>query len=210
MKRRSLWVGLGLVAAFALWTLAVMWVDVQTIGPQESCVGLATLNRFVHSLTEGHMGLYVITDWLGLVPVGIVLGFAGLGFVQWVKRRHIQKVDTDLIVLGAFYVIVMAVYLLFEVCVVNYRPVLIEGVLEASYPSSTTMLVMTVVPTAMMQLRRRIKQRRVRQVVLVAMALFVLFMVVGRLLAGVHWMSDIIGGALFSGGLVLLYQAATE
>lgn len=210
MKKRRLWIGLGLIAAFALWTLAVTWVDVQTIGPQESCIGLATLNRFVHSMTGVHMGLYVITDWLGLVPVGTVLGFTVLGFVQWVKRGHIQKVDTDLIVLGAFYVVVMAAYLLFEVWVVNYRPVLIHGTLEASYPSSTTLLVMTVMPTAMLQLHRRIQHKRVRQVIVVAMALFVLFMVVGRLLAGVHWMSDIIGGALLSGGLVLLYQAATE
>ena len=29
----------------------------------------------------------------------------------------------------------------------------------------------------------------------------------GRLLSGVHWVSDIIGGALLSGGLVMLYDS---
>lgn len=39
---------------------------------------------------------------------------------------------------------------------VNYRPVLIEGRLEASYPSSTTLLVVSVMPTLMFQAYRRV------------------------------------------------------
>ena len=154
------------------------------------------------------MGLYKLTDWLGIVPFVFVFGFAILGLVQLIKRRSLLKVDASLLVLGAYYIVVAIVYVLFEFVVVNRRPVLIEGVLEPSYPSSTTMLVLCVVPTAMMQLRGRIKNDTARLVVLALLGLFAAFMVIGRLISGVHWLTDIIGGAIISAGLVKLYSWA--
>ena len=76
MKKRSFYTALGLLAAFALWTLAITKMDVQPIGPQGTSVGFATLNRFVHQLTGVHMQLYTVTDWLGLVPVAFGFGIA--------------------------------------------------------------------------------------------------------------------------------------
>ncbi len=196
-----------LLAAFALWTLAVQHIDVQAIGPNGSSVGFAGLNGWVHDLTGVHMGLYVLTDWLGLVPMGFVLGFAVLGLVQWMRRRKLFRVDHDILLLGGFYLLVLILYLVFETVAVNARPVLIDGRLEASYPSSTTMLVLCVMPTAMMQLRARIRNTKVRTIVLTILAVFTACMVVGRLIAGVHWFTDIIGGVLLSAGLVALYDA---
>ena len=196
-----------LLAAFALWTLAVQHIDVQAIGPNGSSVGFAGLNGWVHDLTGVHMGLYVLTDWLGLVPMGFVLGFAVLGLVQWMRRRKLFRVDHDILLLGGFYLLVLMLYLVFETVAVNARPVLIDGRLEASYPSSTTMLVLCVIPTAMMQLRARIRNTKVRTIVLTILAVFTACMVVGRLIAGVHWFTDIIGGVLLSAGLVALYDA---
>ena len=205
MKKRNLLAGSGLLAAFVLWTMAVTRIDVQAIGPQGSSVGFGTLNRFVHDLTGVHMELYTITDWLGLVPVAFGFGFAVLGLAQWIKRKHILKVDLSILVLGGFYIVTLAAYLFFESHVVNYRPVLIEGNLEASYPSSTTLLVLCVMPTALMQLRRRIGNPLFRRCVSVAIAAFMAFMIIGRLLSGVHWVTDIIGGILLSAGLVTMY-----
>ena len=206
-SRRLFFVGASLLAEFVLWTVLIRFVDVQAIGPQESSVGFAMLNGYVHSLTGENMSLYVITDWLGLVPIGVAFGFAVLGLVQLIKRKSLFKVDLSILVLGGFYIVVMAVYILFEMVVINYRPILIDGYLEASYPSSTTMLVMCVMPTAMMQLRTRIKNKVFSRCVMVAIATFVAFMVIGRLVSGVHWITDIIGGALFSAGVVMIYKA---
>ena len=206
-SRRLFFVGASLLAEFVLWTVLIRFVDVQAIGPQESSVGFAMLNGYVHSLTGENMSLYVITDWLGLVPIGVAFGFAVLGLVQLIKRKNLFKVDRSILVLGGFYIVVMAVYVLFEMVVINYRPILIDGYLEASYPSSTTMLVMCVMPTAMMQLRTRIKNKVFSRCVMVAIATFVAFMVIGRLVSGVHWITDIIGGALFSAGVVMIYKA---
>ena len=156
------------------------------------------------------MSLYTVTDWLGLVPIAFAIGFALLGLIQWVKRKHLRQVDFSILVLGGFYLRVMAAYVLFEVFVINYRPVLINGCLEASYPSSTTMLVLCVMPTTLMQLNARIKSQTLKRWVGFGITAFILFMVIGRLLSGVHWFTDIIGGALLSAGLVMLYYSITS
>ena len=209
-NKKALVCGASLLIAFVLWTVLVCLVDVQAIGPEGSSVGFGTLNGYVHDLTGVNMSLYVITDWLGLVPIGIAFGFAVLGLVQLIKRKSLLKVDRSILVLGGFYIVVMAVYILFETVVINYRPTLIDGYLEASYPSSTTMLVMCVMPTAMMQLRDRIKNKAFSQCVMTAIAAFVAFMVIGRLVSGVHWVTDIIGGALVSSGLVITYATVSN
>ena len=198
------------LTAFVLWTVAICFVDVRAIGPQASSVGFAGINGFVQNLTGVHWGLYNITDWLGLVPIFVCMGFGILGLVQWIKRKSICKVDHDILVLGGFYIITIAVYLFFESVVINYRPVLINGYLEASYPSSTTMLVMCVMPTAIMQLGSRIKNKVFRNIVAVTIIAFMAFMVIGRLISGVHWFTDIVGGALLSVGLVMMYYAVSS
>jgi undecaprenyl-diphosphatase len=116
-------------------------------------------------------------------------------------------VDRSLLALGCFYVAVLGVYLLFEKLEVNYRPVLIDGCLEASYPSSTTLLTLCVMPTAATQLWGRIKRKTLRCCVVCAILGFTFFMVVARLVSGVHWLTDILGGVLLSGGLVAGYEA---
>lgn len=212
MKRtgkKRIFVGAGFLAAFVLWTVLVSLVDIRAIGPNGSSVGFATLNGYVHERTGVNFPLYTITDWLGLVPIGVAFGFAILGLVQWIKRKSLLKVDRSLLVLGGFYVVVLAAYLFFEIVVINYRPVLLGGYLEASYPSSTTMLVMCVMPAAMMQLHERIKNDVFRRCVMISIAVFIAFMVIGRLMSGVHWLSDIIGGALLSTGLVIIYASVS-
>lgn len=201
--------GIAMVVLFILWTVAISLIDVQPIGPQNSSVGFATLNGFIHSLTGVHMAIYTVTDWLGLIPLCFILGFALLGLIQLIKRKSLFKVDSSILVLGAFYIVVMAAYLFFEFYVVNYRPVLINGFLEASYPSSTTLLVMCVMPTAVMQLNSRIRNTKMKRAFAFALIAFTAFMVIGRLISGVHWITDIIGGAILSAGLVMIYYSVS-
>ena len=196
------------LAAFVLWTLLVRSVDVQSIGPMGSAVGFATLNGYVRDLVGVHMPLYVLTDWLGLVPIVTAMGFAVFGLAQWIRRKSLRRVDRSILALGVFYIAVAAAYGFFEAAVINYRPVLIEGILEASYPSSTTLLVACVMPTAAMQLGARIKNQKLRRCAIGAIVAFTVLTVLGRLFSGVHWITDIVGGLLLSAGLVSAYRAA--
>ena len=195
------------LAAFILWTVLIRLVDVAPVGPLGSSVGFSSINLAFHNLTGVHWALYDWTDRLSLIPLLTVAGFGLLGLSQWMKRKKLLKVDQSILVLGGFYLLTGAAFLLFEVFPVNHRPVLISGALEASYPSSTTLLVLCIMPTAMLQLRCRIRYPVLRRWVLVLMGLFTGFMVMGRLISGVHWLTDIVGGILLSAGLVTLYCA---
>ena len=205
-KNLSLIFSHSFLLAFIVWTLLVKFFDLSAIGPYGSIVGFSSINEFFHAITGVNMDLYNTTDWLGLIPVAFMLGFAILGLVQWIKRKNLIKVDYSILVLGGYYIVVFLVYFFFEKVVVNYRPILINGYLEASYPSSTTTLVLSVMPTAIMQLRHRIKKRWARKIINISLMVFTLFMVIARFVSGVHWFSDIIGGILLSTALVSFYD----
>ena len=207
MNRKKAWLAMGMLMAFGLWTVLLRFVDVQPIGPHGSNVGMAAWNIAVHRLLGVHMPLYTVTDWLSLIPVAVVLGFGFLGWIQWIRRKRLGAVDRSILLLGGFYAAVAAVYLFFETVVVNYRPILINGSLEASYPSSTTVLVLCVMLTALKQLHMRMPRTVLRRIISCLLIGYVVFMVAGRLLSGVHWVTDIIGGGLLSAGLVMLYDA---
>lgn len=207
MKRKLTW-GIGSLISFALWTVLILLVDVQAVGPNDSKVGFATFNTWFHRLTGVHMTLYTVTDWLGLVPIAVCMGFGCLGLCQLIKRKSLFKVDADILLLGGYYILVIFGYLFFEMVPINYRPILIDGVLEASYPSSTTLLVLSVMPTLVFQVNRRCANPMMKQMTMILTILFSAFMVIGRLISGVHWATDIIGSILLSFGLFSLYQSA--
>ena len=203
---RDLVAGAALLAAFATWTALVQLVDVQPVGQNGTNVGFATLNTWFHDLTGVHMALYTITDWLGLVPVAVCLGFGAMGAVQLVGRRSLLRVDPDLLLLGIHFVLVASAYLVFEMVPMNYRPIPIDGIMEASYPSSTTLLVLGVRPTLKYQLEKRSGSPSLRRAVSAFVVVFCAFMVVGRLASGVHWVTDIVGSVLLAFGLFSMYR----
>ena len=194
------------IILFAIWTILIQLFDVQKIGANGTSVGFATINGYFHSLAGVNMTLYNITDWLGLVPIFVCMIFGFVGLIQLIKRKNLLKVDFDIIILGVYYVIVILCYLLFEMYPINYRPILINGFLEASYPSSTTLLVLCVMPTLVFQANRRLKSDKIKQTICIITVVFSLFMVTGRLFSGVHWVTDIIGSCFLSMGLFYLYK----
>ncbi len=206
-SKRILITGNIFIFAFVIWTVLIQKVDIQPIGLNGTNVGFATFNGWFHQLTEFNMTLYNITDWLGLVPLFTCMFFGVIGFVQSVKRKSLLKVDFDISILGIYYVIVILCYLIFEMRPINYRPVFINGYVEASYPSSTTLLVLSVMPTLVFQADRRLKNDRIKTIIRLLSVLFSLFMVTGRLISGVHWFTDIVGSVLISTGLFYTYKA---
>ena len=203
--KRIIGCGSLLVLVFLVWTGMVLCVDVQPLGQNGTNIGFATMNCWFHQLTGVHLMIYHITDWLGLVPVAVCMMFGGIGFGQMIKRKSPWKVDRDLMILGVYYVIVILCYLVFEMIPINYRPILIEGRMEVSYPSSTTLLVLCVMPTLTEQMNRRVKNDIIKKVIQLFVVLFSGFMVIGRLISGVHWLTDIVGGMLLSSGLFTVY-----
>lgn len=152
------------------------------------------------------MRLYVITDWLGLIPVFVCIFFGMVGFLELLKIKSVLRVDPDILLLGIYYVTVISAYIIFEMFPLNFRPVLIDGVMEASYPSSTVLLVLSIMPTLVFQSNRRIESNGIKITVIVLSVIFSVFMVVGRLFSGVHWVTDIVGSCFLSAGLFNVYK----
>ena len=210
MKRKSkirFISGLIFITLFIIWTLAVVSVDVKPVGVNGTSVGFATLNTWFHNLTGVNMTLYNVTDWAGLVPIFICMFFGLVGLVQLIKRKSLLKVDLDIIALGIYYIIVISSYIIFEMIPINYRPILINGFLECSYPSSTTLLVLSVMPTVIFQSNKRLQNPKIKKTTMFITIVFSLFMVIGRLVSGVHWLTDIIGSCFLSAGLFYIYKA---
>lgn len=205
--KQVLFLGGIFIIAFAIWTALIQMVDVQPLGQNATNIGFATFNCWFHHFTGVNMAIYTITDWMGLVPVVICLIFAGIGLVQLIKRRSLFRVDADIMILGVYFVIVFLAYAIFEMIPINYRPILIEGIMEASYPSSTTLLVLSVMPVLIEQIQRRLSGIGVKRIITIAAIAFSVFMVTGRLISGVHWFTDIVGGVLLSAGLFTVYKA---
>lgn len=196
---------------FILFTVLVTKIDVKPIGPEQSKVGFAALNQFVSELFGVNMLWYDITDWLGGVAIAVAFGFAVLGLVQLIKRRSIRKVDCGLLLLGVFYFLVILCYICFEFVVINYRPVILTQGLEASYPSSHTMVVICIMVTAMLQFSHYFGSRKKWLLAAdIASVLLMIVTVAGRIISGVHWFTDILGGMILASALIAFYCFTLE
>lgn len=197
-----------LSAVFVIFTVLVKRVDVRMIGPEESSVGFGTLNGVIANWLGFRYSWYMISEIAGYVAL-LVIGLYGLmGFLQLIKRKNLFKVDKDILVLGGFYVVVGIFYVLFNKLVVNYRPVILEEALEASYPSSHTMLAVSAFLSAV---RMELKGSKGKTGLFVY-CLWVLaaVLVISRFMSGVHWATDILGGLLLSGALLTWFDAALD
>lgn len=186
-----------LVLISIIYTLLVKYVDTSTIGPNGSVVGFSSLNSFVFNLTGNNMTLYKITEILGIIPILIALMYAVIGLIQVIDRKSL-KVDKELIALGILYVVVILIYVFFEKCIINYRPVIIDGVLEASYPSSHTLLSICICGSSLLINKYLFNNEKIYKYINIILIISMVLIVLGRLLSGVHWASDIIGSIIIS------------
>ena len=198
-----------LLLLFVLFTVVISTVDVRPIGPEGSEVGLATLNELVFQRLGVCMIWYTITDWLGVVALLTAFCFGIIGLIQLVNRKSLLKVDTRIILLGIYYVIVIAAYVFFEMFIINYRPIILEESvgLEASYPSSHTMLVICIMGSAMVLFQQMIQKKVLRVILNVLSGIVIFVTVFGRMISGVHWFTDIVGGMLLGITLIQLYAS---
>ena len=197
-RRKEILLCGGLFAVAIIYTLLVKYIDVQEIGPNDSLVGFATINNFMFNLTGVNMLWYDITDWWGFVPLFIAFIYAMIGFIQMIKRRNILKVDKEILGLGVYYIIVIGLYIFFETCIINYRPTLMDGILEASYPSSHTLLSVCICGSSLIINKYLFKNRNFFKAENIISILSILVIVIGRFISGVHWFTDIVGAILIS------------
>lgn len=208
IAKKQLRIAIGLLIVFILYTICLINIDVQKIGPHYSEVGFATLNQFLFNKIGINAFLYQVTEVLGVFPLMMVGYFALRGFFQLSTRKKLSLVDKEILALGFLYVVVAACYVLFEKVIINYRPILEDGQLEASYPSSHTFLAITVLLSAFYVLRK--ETGMVKAIIAYLSLVVMLVLVIGRFLSGAHWGTDIFGGVLLGLTLVSFYLAGLK
>ncbi len=191
---------------FVSFTQIVNLFDVQAIGPQGSSVGLAGLNGAVHNFFGMHLFWYKLTQIFGILAILVAAFFAVVGFIQLIKRKSLLKVDKNILMLGVIYILVILLYVLFERFSINYRPVILDEGLEPSYPSTHTMLILTILGTAAYISGAYIKNTKLLIAARVACFVIMALTIIGRMICGVHWFTDILGGILISVFLISLYK----
>jgi len=196
---------------FVLLTICVCRVDVRPIGPQHSSVGFASVNQFIFGLVGVHPVWQKITQWLGFAAMLVAVIVAAAGLRQLLTRKRLCAVDRRFRVLGILYGLMVFFYVFFELIVINCRPVMLEQSLEASYPSTHVMIVVFVLGTAVILLRSCFPVRTALCFGAdLAAGILCSVTVIGRLLSGVHWFTDLAGGLLLSASLVTFFRANIE
>lgn len=208
-KKRNFFISTILILLAVVFTILVKVVDVKQVGVNGTSIGFATLNQFVFKTTGVNMIWYHITDWLGLVPIFMAMAYAVLGLVQLIKRKSLFKVDKEIKILGLFYVVVISIYILFEKVIVNYRPILMNGFLEASYPSSHTLMTICLCGSSII-VNKKLFNNKIAKLMNMLSLVIVMITVIGRLLSGVHWFTDIFGGILISISLLITFHSIID
>ena len=209
MRVKNIIISIALTVLSICFTLLVKNIDVDAIGPNGSEVGFAKLNGWFSNLIGSNMTIYKITEVLGLLVIAIVLIYGCIGLYQLIKRKSLLKIDREIIILGCFYVLMAITYVLFEKVVINYRPILIDGELEASYPSSHTILAICIALSSLKVSKEYFNKKYIKQINIITLVLMSL-VVVGRLVSGVHWISDIIGGVIISFTLISYFKTVYD
>ncbi len=210
MKKKNIIISIVLVLVAIFYTILVKSIDLQAIGPNGSIVGFATINKFFSNLIGVNMSLYKLTEYLGYLALLLAFNYALIGILQLFKRKSLLKIDKEIIILGIFYVIVIGLYIFFEKVIINYRPVLIDGVLEASYPSSHTLLALCICGSSLIINKYLFKDKKSAKYGNIIAIILMISILLGRLISGVHWLSDIIGGVLISLALLTIFKTIIE
>ena len=211
MKNKSKIITGGVLGVlFIIYIILLKTVDVAPAGDSMTPVGFSGINQAFFNAFHGNDSLYGLTGALGIAAILTALVFAGVGGLQLIKRRSLAKVDKEIFVLGGLYVVLGALYVLFEIVVVNCRPVIMPGEIEAeaSFPSSHTMLICVIMGSTFIALRKYVKENGLRKILQFACVLAIVMTVLGRLFCGVHWLTDIIGGVLVSTALLFVFAGA--
>jgi undecaprenyl-diphosphatase len=201
-----------LLAVTIVYSLLATFVDRSAIGPGGTSVGFSTINGAFAGRFGYNPAMDLVSDLMMYLSFIVVMSFAAMGILRLIREKSIPKVGKVLIGLGVLYVLVAVIYVAFGKIPINYRPIIMpdETELETSFPSTHTLVIGTVMGSAMVAWERLLSNVKLVKILKI---LAIVVMVVGigaRMLAGVHWLSDIAAGILFSLTLIAFYTACIK
>ena len=206
MKKRNLIITILLLVSSIIFIVLLKIIDIKCNAVNNTCIGFATINQFIFNKIGVNMTWYMITDWLGIIPILMSMIYAIIGLKQLIKRKSIRKVNKEIIILGIFYIIVILTYILFEKYIINYRPILMNGFLESSFPSSHTLMTICLCGSSII-INNKLFKNNFTKILNIISLFIIIITIIGRFISGVHWFTDIIGGILISSFFLMLFYS---
>lgn len=198
-----------LFVVFAVFTIIAKFVDTGLVLTTNTKIGLSSINKPIFDSIKISDAWGTVSTVLFLVAALVALALIVIGVREFIKTKQLSKVNHKILFLIGLYMLTVFFYFLFEILIVNYRPLLDEGLAKASYPSSHTLLVCVVCLSACFVVPDYIKNKPLKITIISLLILISLLTPVTRMLAGMHWFSDIIGSLLLSAALVMCYYSTT-
>ena len=221
-KKTSWIIPVVLCFLFLIFTALAVAVDRQSFNPiavdkasgmelavqtEAQTVGLGGLNLSVSEKLGFKPTLYRASNYLGYLCLLVCAVMACCALLQWIRRRSLRRVDPDLFLLMGVFALFVVLYVLFEKLCLNVRPYALDGEIEASYPSTHTLFGALLMGASIVCLKDMHIKPGLKRAAVAACAVLGVLTVLCRLLSGVHWMTDIIGGLLLSAAVVYAYKA---
>lgn len=164
---------------------------------------LSAGSYFGYIPTDAELRWELITDIILLVSLFMLVVLGILGLTQWISRKSLKKVDPELTLALVPLVLMAIIYFVFDkLIVLNVRP---NGSGEASFPSTHVMVVATIFMLSAIILPKYIKSKTACIIFDIIMFAMIILVCVGRVLANMHWVSDVIGGLVFAAIFSVVY-----
>ena len=212
MRKKSLIQFVAVTLIAVVFTVLVKIVDVGFVSSTGSLVGFSSVNIPFSQNFGFNPIFYKVSEVLGYLIFLVIAVFAFIGCYQLIKRKSLMKVDKDLYALAITYVFTFDLYIFFDkVLVINLRPIIMAGesIAEPSFPSSHTLLAVSVLGTAISECGK-IRRKSFRVSLVIVLAILMGATVLSRLFSGVHWVTDIIAGILWGEVMMTLYQLVSS
>ena len=200
--RQIVYTGLMVLVAI-LFTIAVDKIDTALVLGKE--IGFSNVNIAVHQMLGTSDTFDLLSDITMIVSALLMGGLVFIGTYQLISGKGFKAVDKEILIAGAVLVLMSITYLFFEKVVINFRPVLEDGFLEASYPSTHVLLTTVINIVAIDYIVTKIKNKKIMLPSVITVAVITVVGFGARVLSGMHWITDIVGALLIASCLVMIY-----
>lgn len=184
-------------------------VDVTFEGVNGSRIGLSGINIPIRDAIGTNMIFYNISKYVGALGIALVGVLAVWFLVRIIREKSLKALTRKEYELGVLYLLTCVLYVVFSKIVINYRPIIKwdeEGP-ESSFPSTHAMIAVVIFGSFCCIAGNYIKNEKLCKLIRILCVILAVLVIVGRMLSGVHWFTDIVGGVLVALSLVFAYLA---
>lgn len=170
--------------------IILLQIDKAVIAESGKAVGLSHINKLATYSYDSDSSTF--SNLLFYATFLIVLGAVILGVFQLIKGKSLKKVDVEIIVFGISIVVAAIFWLAFDkVIKINVRPI---DASEGSYPSTHVFLTTFFLLMGRMLLLKYKDEKSIKISSLILVIVYIIAMVLLRVSAGKHYITDVVGG----------------